>query len=47
MTAERTITNDARRAQIVKAAIEVLAEFGYQGATFTRITKHADCAARE
>jgi AcrR family transcriptional regulator len=41
MIAERTITNDARRAQIVKAAIEVLAESGYQGATFARITKHA------
>ena len=41
MTGERTITNDARRTQIVKAAIEVLAEDGYQGATFARITKHA------
>ncbi|MFJ1764763.1 TetR/AcrR family transcriptional regulator [Amycolatopsis sp. NPDC088138] len=41
MTTERTITNDARRAQIVKAAIEVLAESGYPGATFTRITQHA------
>ncbi|SDW79285.1 DNA-binding transcriptional regulator, AcrR family [Amycolatopsis xylanica] len=38
---QRTITNEARRAQIVQAAIEVLAESGYQGATFTRITKQA------
>jgi AcrR family transcriptional regulator len=41
MTGQRTITNDARRAQIVRAAIEVLAESGYQGATFARITRRA------
>ncbi|GAB3877717.1 hypothetical protein GCM10029964_027260 [Kibdelosporangium lantanae] len=41
MTEQRTITNEARRAQIVRAAIEVLAESGYQAATFTRITKQA------
>lgn len=41
MTEERSITNAARRAQIVRAAIEVLAETGYQGATFARITKQA------
>jgi AcrR family transcriptional regulator len=41
VTVERTVTNDARRTQIVKAAIEVLAEHGYQGATFTRITQQA------
>lgn len=41
MTEQRTITNEARRGQIVRAAIEVLAESGYQGATFTRITRQA------
>lgn len=41
MTEQRTITNEARRAQIVRAAIEVLAESGYQAATFARITKQA------
>jgi AcrR family transcriptional regulator len=41
VTEQRTITNEARRAQIVRAAIEVLAESGYQAATFTRITRQA------
>jgi AcrR family transcriptional regulator len=41
VTEDRTITNEARRAQIVRAAIEVLAESGYQGATFARITRRA------
>ncbi|WP_405058174.1 TetR/AcrR family transcriptional regulator [Kribbella sp. NBC_01505] len=38
---QRSVTNVARRAQIVRAAIEVLAESGYAGASFARITKHA------
>ncbi|MGW6276205.1 TetR/AcrR family transcriptional regulator [Kribbella sp. NPDC055071] len=41
MTEQRTVTNLARRAQIVRAAIEVLAESGYAGASFARITQHA------
>jgi AcrR family transcriptional regulator len=41
MTEQRTVTNLARRAQIIRAAIEVLAESGYAGASFARITQHA------
>jgi AcrR family transcriptional regulator len=39
--ARRTFTEGARRAQIVRAAIEVLAEAGYRGATFARIARQA------
>ncbi|MEU3355755.1 TetR/AcrR family transcriptional regulator [Streptomyces sp. NPDC037389] len=39
--ASRTFTEAARRAQIVEAAIEVIAEVGYAKATFTRIAKRA------
>jgi AcrR family transcriptional regulator len=38
---ERTFTNTARRAQIVRAAIDTIAELGYAGATFARITERA------
>lgn len=37
----RTFTNEARRAQIVRAAIEVIADEGYEQASFARITKRA------
>jgi AcrR family transcriptional regulator len=37
----RTFTESARRAQIVTAAIEVIAEAGYARASFSRIAKHA------
>lgn len=37
----RTFTESARRAQIVAAAIEVIAEVGYAKATFARIARHA------
>jgi AcrR family transcriptional regulator len=37
----RTFTESGRRAQIVTAAIEVIAEAGYAKATFSRIAKHA------
>ena len=39
--ARRTFTEGARRAQIVQAAIETIAEAGYRGATFARIARHA------
>lgn len=38
---ERTVTNEARRAQIVQAAIRTLAEVGYAKASFARITQQA------
>ncbi|WP_314173757.1 TetR/AcrR family transcriptional regulator [Streptomyces winkii] len=38
---ERTFTNAARRAQIVEAAVEVIAELGYGKASFARITERA------
>ncbi|MER6053471.1 TetR/AcrR family transcriptional regulator [Streptomyces sp. NPDC001793] len=38
---ERTFTNAARRAQIVAAAIETIAELGYTKASFARITARA------
>ncbi len=38
---ERTFTEEARRAQIVAAAIETVAELGYARASFTRIAKRA------
>ena len=37
----RTFTESGRRAQIVTAAIEVIAEAGYAKASFSRIAKHA------
>lgn len=37
----RTFTESGRRAQIVTAAIEVIAEVGYAKASFGRIAKHA------
>jgi AcrR family transcriptional regulator len=37
----RTFTETARRAQIVAAAIETIAEVGYARASFARIAKHA------
>lgn len=37
----RTFTEAARRAQIVTAAIEVIAEIGYAKASFSQIAKHA------
>ena len=37
----RTFTESARRAQIVTAAIEVIAEIGYAKASFSQIAKHA------
>jgi AcrR family transcriptional regulator len=36
-----TFTGSGRRAQIVTAAIEVIAEVGYANASFSRIAKHA------
>ncbi|MFI5778893.1 TetR/AcrR family transcriptional regulator [Nocardia sp. NPDC051570] len=38
---ERTVTETARRAQIVNAAIDVVAEHGYSNASFARIAKQA------
>jgi AcrR family transcriptional regulator len=37
----RTFTESGRRAQIVRSAIEVIAEAGYLKASFSRIAKHA------
>jgi len=37
----RSFTEGARRAQIVRAAIETIAEAGYRGATFARIAERA------
>ncbi|GLY78544.1 TetR family transcriptional regulator [Actinoallomurus iriomotensis] len=37
----RTFTESGRRAQIVTAAIEVIAEVGFAKASFSRIAKHA------
>jgi AcrR family transcriptional regulator len=37
----RTFTESARRAQIVTAAIEVIADIGYARASFSQIAKHA------
>jgi AcrR family transcriptional regulator len=37
----KTFTESGRRAQIVTAAIEVIAEAGYAKASFSRIAKHA------
>ncbi|MGW4401853.1 TetR/AcrR family transcriptional regulator [Amycolatopsis nivea] len=38
---DRTFTNQARRAQIVRAAIDTIAELGYAKASFAQITKRA------
>ncbi|MGV9300365.1 TetR/AcrR family transcriptional regulator [Amycolatopsis sp. NPDC003676] len=38
---DRTFTNQARRAQIVQAAIDAIAELGYAKASFAQITKRA------
>ena len=38
---ERTFTNAARRAQIVAAAIDTIAELGYAKASFAKITERA------
>ncbi|MEV6847366.1 TetR/AcrR family transcriptional regulator [Actinoplanes sp. NPDC051411] len=38
---DRTFTNQARRAQIMRAAIDTIAELGYAGATFAKITERA------
>jgi len=37
----KTFTETGRRAQIVTAAIEVIAEVGYANASFSRIARHA------
>ncbi|MGI5131635.1 TetR/AcrR family transcriptional regulator [Pseudonocardia sp. CA-107938] len=37
----RTFTNEARRAQIMRAAIDTIAEVGYAKASFARITERA------
>src|SRR5215470_5894385 len=37
----RTFTESGRRAQIVTAAIEVIADVGFAKASFSRIAKHA------
>jgi AcrR family transcriptional regulator len=37
----RTFTEEARRAQIVQAAIETVAEFGYPNTSFSKIAKRA------
>src|SRR4051812_8074461 len=39
--AERTFTETARRAQIVRAAIETISELGYAKASFGQIAKRA------
>jgi AcrR family transcriptional regulator len=41
MTEGRTFTNAARRAQIVRAAIDTIAELGYARASFAQITVRA------
>src|ERR1041384_2880891 len=44
-TRTRTFTQNARRAQIVQAAIETLAESGYAKASFTRISQQAQLSS--
>jgi AcrR family transcriptional regulator len=39
---QRTFTEEARRAQIIACAIEVLAELGYSQTSFARIAERAD-----
>jgi AcrR family transcriptional regulator len=41
----KTFTESGRRAQIVRAAIEVIAEAGYAKASFSRIAKQADLSS--
>jgi AcrR family transcriptional regulator len=38
---ERSVTNQARRAQIVRAAVELIAEQGYQAATLQAVARRA------
>jgi AcrR family transcriptional regulator len=38
---DRTFTNQARRAQIMQAAIDTIADIGYAKASFTKITERA------
>lgn len=40
-TGERSPTNEARRRQIVAAAIDVIADHGYENASFAQITERA------
>jgi len=40
-TPERSFIERARRAQIIEATIEVLADYGYVNLSFSRIAKHA------
>jgi AcrR family transcriptional regulator len=40
-TPQRSFIEQARRAQIVEATIEVLADYGYANLSFSRIAKHA------
>lgn len=44
-TSTRTFTQNARRAQIVQAAIETLAESGYAKTSFTRISQQAQLSS--
>jgi AcrR family transcriptional regulator len=41
----RSFTNEARRAQIMRAAIDTIAEVGYAKASFARITERADLSS--
>lgn len=41
----KTFTESARRAQIVAAAIETIAELGYTRASFARIAKQANLSS--
>ncbi len=41
----RTFTQEARRAQIVEATIETLAEVGYTKTSFTAICRHANLSS--
>jgi hypothetical protein len=43
---ERSFTAQARRAQIVRAAIETIAELGYGQASFARIAERAGLCCR-
>jgi AcrR family transcriptional regulator len=43
---ERTFTETARRAQIVDAAIETIAELGYAGTSFAQIAKRAKLSSK-
>ncbi len=43
--ARRTFTDTARRAQIVDAAIQTIAEFGYRKASFAQIARRAELSS--